>query len=78
MNYWPHEITVFKDYVRIDVQISTPGINFSDAWRKKVVMHYQNQEFYVVSVEDLILSKRAAGREVDLDDVQQLELKNNK
>jgi hypothetical protein len=25
-----HEITIFKDYVRIDVQTSTPGITFNE------------------------------------------------
>jgi hypothetical protein len=28
-----HEITVFKDWVRIDVQTVTPGLHFDDAWR---------------------------------------------
>lgn len=37
-------------------------------------MTYQNQEFYVVSRDDLIASKRAAGRQVDLEDVRLLEL----
>lgn len=27
-----HEITVFKDRVRIDVQTSTPGLVFEDGW----------------------------------------------
>lgn len=35
---------------------------------------YQNQEFYVVSKEDLIASKLAAGREIDLEDVRLLKL----
>ncbi len=71
-----NEITVFKDRVRIDVQTSTPGLRFDDAWRHRVTMVYNNQEFYVVSRNDLIASKRAAGRDVDLDDVQLLELDN--
>ncbi|HEX8845909.1 MAG TPA: DUF6036 family nucleotidyltransferase [Pyrinomonadaceae bacterium] len=69
-----HEITVFKDRVRIDVQTSTPGIKFEDAWRKKVIMTYQGQGFYVAAKEDLIASKRAAGREKDLEDVRMLEI----
>ena len=35
---------------------------------------YQHQMFFVVSREDLIASKRAAGRKVDLEDVRLLEL----
>ena len=69
-----HEITIFRDRVRIDVQTSTPGIKFEDAWQKKVTMTYQGQEFYVASKEDLIASKRAAGRKKDLEDVRMLEI----
>jgi hypothetical protein len=69
-----HEITVFKDWVRIDVQTSTPGLDFEVAWERREVMTYQEQDFYVVSKEDLIASKVAAGRERDLADVRLLKL----
>ena len=69
-----HEITIFRDRVRIDVQTSTPGIKFQDAWQKKMSMTYQGQEFYVAAKEDLIASKRAAGRDKDLEDVKMLEI----
>jgi hypothetical protein len=71
-----HEITVFKDWVRIDVQTSTPGLVFEMAWQRRETMTYQGQEFYVVSKADLIASKRAAGRERDLEDARLLELDN--
>ena len=69
-----NQITIFKDRVRIDVQISTPGLRFQDAWKRRNTMKYQGQAFYVASREDLISSKRAAGRDVDLEDVRLLEL----
>ncbi len=69
-----NEITIFKDRVRIDVQTSTPGLNFEDAWVRRNTMKYQGQLFYVASLEDLISSKRSAGRDVDLEDVRLLEL----
>ncbi len=69
-----NEITIFKDRVRIDVQISTPGLEFESAWDRKNTMKYQGQAFYVVSRDDLIKSKRAAGRDVDLEDIRLLEL----
>jgi hypothetical protein len=69
------EITIFKDRVRIDVQTSTPGLKFEKAWERRETMEYQNQIFYVASREDLIASKRASGRPVDLEDVRLLELK---
>lgn len=69
-----NEITVFKDKVRIDVQTITPGIEFADAWNKKVIMNYQGQDFYVLTKDDLISSKKASRRDVDLEDVRLLEL----
>ena len=72
-----NEITIFKDRVRIDVQLSTPGLQFEQSWSRKQTMRYQGQEFYVVSIEDLIRSKRAAGRDVDLEDIRLLELPND-
>ena len=69
-----HEITIFRDRVRIDVQTSTPGIEFEGAWQRKVSMTYQGQEFYVAAKEDVIASKRAAGRDKDLEDIRMLEV----
>ena len=57
-----NEITIFKDRVRIDVQTSTPGLSFQEAWKRRITMNYQGQEFFVVSKQDLISSKRAAWR----------------
>ena len=37
-------------------------------------MKYHGQLFYVASRKDLIVSKRASGRDVDLEDVRLLEL----
>jgi hypothetical protein len=69
-----NEITVFKDWVRIDVLTSAPGINFQEAWERRETMVYQDQIFYVVSKKDLISSKKALGRDVDREDVRLLEL----
>jgi|SRR6266403_5748742 hypothetical protein len=67
------EITIFTDRIRLDVQTSTPGIVFEDAWERRVTMNYKGQALEVVSLRDLIASKRAAGRDVDLQDVRMLE-----
>lgn len=67
------EITIFQDRIRIDVQITTPGLVFQEAWENRKSMSYRGQTLQVVSREDLINSKRAAGREVDLEDVRLLE-----
>lgn len=72
-----NEITIFKDRVRIDVQTSTPGLDFHEAWKRRERMNYEGQEFCVVSKKDLIASKRATGRSVDLEDVRLLELQDD-
>ncbi|HRO90856.1 MAG TPA: nucleotidyltransferase [Promineifilum sp.] len=69
-----HEITIFRDRVRIDVQTMTPGIAFAEAWSRKKTMTFQGQTFNVVSRDDLIASKLASGRPVDLEDVRLLRL----
>jgi predicted nucleotidyltransferase len=69
-----NEITVFDDRVRVDVQTSTPGIDFAGAWSRRETMTYGGQPFYVVSLPDLIASKLAAGRPRDLEDVRLLQV----
>src|SRR6266850_2005305 len=64
------EITIFTDRIRLDVQTSTPGIIFEEAWQRRVTMNYKGQVLEVVSLADLIASKRASGRDVDLEDVR--------
>jgi hypothetical protein len=69
-----HEITIFRDRIRIDVQTSTPGIEFLEAWENREILQYQNQHIYLLSKNDLIASKLASGREIDLEDVRILTL----
>ena len=69
-----NEITIFRDRVRVDVQTSTPGITFDDAWQRRKTLSYHGQEFFILSKQDLIASKRAAGRDVDIEDVRLLDL----
>ena len=68
-----NEITVFNDYVRVDVQTRTPGLNFDAAWERRATMTYQKQPFYVVGIADLLASKKAAGRPKDFEDVRILQ-----
>ena len=69
-----HEITIFQDRVRIDVQTMTPGLVFENAWENRETLDYQGQKFFIVSKSDLIASKKAAGRAVDLEDIRLLTL----
>ena len=67
-----NEVTMFNDRVRLDVQTATPGIDFDEAWANRETMTYEGNEFPVLSVPDLLKSKLAAGRPVDLQDVRML------
>ena len=69
-----YEITIFQDRLRLDVQTSTPGIVFSEAWARRTTVNYQDSKIFVLSKQDLILSKRSAGRDVDIEDVRLLEM----
>ena len=46
------------------------GVSFEQAWERRVTMNYRGQILEVISLGDLIASKRAAGRDVDLEDVR--------
>jgi predicted nucleotidyltransferase len=67
------EITIFNDRVRIDVQTSTPGLTFAEAWSRREILTFEGVDFPIASRPDIIASKRAAGRPIDLDDVKSLE-----
>ena len=68
-----HEITIFKDRVRLDVQTRTPGLLFDDAWAHRAERTIQDAVFWIASRDDLVQSKRASGRRIDLEDVRSLE-----
>jgi hypothetical protein len=51
-----HEITIFKDRVRVDVQTSTPGLHFPNAWENRETLQYHGQQFFILNRRDLINS----------------------
>ena len=55
-------------------EITMPGLSFADAWSHRKTVAFHGQDFFILSKEDLVRSKRAAGRPVDLEDVRLLEL----
>jgi len=67
-----HEITVFKDVLRIDVQTRTPGVEFPEAWLHRLERTVEGVRYWIVSRDHLIAMKQAAGRPKDLEDVRVL------
>jgi len=58
--------------VRVDVLMGIPGIQFEGCWNRRVVVEFDGMKVIFISKEDLIASKRAAGRPQDLIDVDLL------
>ena len=58
---------------RIDIITSIDGVNFDDAYSRSKIIDIEGICIHVLSIPDLIVNKRAAGRTKDLVDVEILE-----
>ena len=63
---------------RIDLLRSIPGVDFEEAFARRIEVDWGGVIVYVVAKEDLIGAKRAAGREKDLRDLRLLEGKSSR
>jgi predicted nucleotidyltransferase len=59
--------------VRVDVLKHVDGVEFEDAYLNRVEAHWDGVRVHLMGLEDLMASKRAAGREQDLLDLKALE-----
>jgi hypothetical protein len=59
--------------VRIDILTGIDGVEFSEAWARRVQTRFTDQAVSVLSIEHMIRNKRAAGRAQDLADLEWLE-----
>jgi hypothetical protein len=60
--------------VRVDILMGLTGLEFEPAWSRRVAGSYGEVAIHFLSIEDLIINKRAAGRPQDLLDVENLRL----
>ncbi|HQV93084.1 MAG TPA: hypothetical protein PLA27_05885 [Anaerolineales bacterium] len=58
--------------VRVDVLMGIPGIKFDECWDRRMEVDFDGLKAIFISKQDLILSKRAAGRPQDLIDADLL------
>ena len=58
---------------RIDIISAVDGLDYADAARRAVKMDVDGLEIKVVSLDDLIVNKRASGRPKDIADAMALE-----
>ena len=59
--------------VRVDILMGIPGVQFEDAWERRVEVQFDDIAVTIISKQDLILAKRASGRPQDLLDADALE-----
>jgi hypothetical protein len=59
--------------VRIDILVSIEGVQFEDAWTRRVERSLGDLTVPILSREDLVRNKRAAGRPQDRIDAKRLE-----
>jgi hypothetical protein len=59
-----------KPPLRVDILMSIDGVEFNDAWTRRVESVIGDVRAFFISKEDLIAAKTAAGRPQDLVDVQ--------
>lgn len=57
--------------VRIDILTHISGIRFAEAWKNRVESAFFGVPVYFISLSDLIINKRAAGRSSDLAHLEQ-------
>ncbi len=58
---------------RIDILTEISGVNFADAWDRRMSIEMDGCSMSVIGLEDLIENKRAAGRAKDIADVETLQ-----
>jgi hypothetical protein len=59
---------------RIDIMMQVKGLEFSKAWSRRNEAEFEDVSMLLVSREDLLISKTAAGRPQDLIDAERLRL----
>jgi hypothetical protein len=59
--------------LRIDILTSIDGVEFADAWPRRVSADLGGMKVPILSRDDLIRNKRAAGRPQDIADLARLE-----
>ncbi len=55
--------------VRVDILMSLTGLQFADAWTRRVEVDFEGVPTYFISLQDLITTKQALGRPQDVIDI---------
>ena len=58
---------------RIDILTTISGVEFTDAWKRRMTLEIEGVVVNVIGRQDLIANKRACGRPKDIADINELE-----
>lgn len=58
--------------VRIDIIMDIADCDFKRVWKDKTAIIYGKEKVYVIGLDDLMRSKKAAGRKIDEADLEKL------
>lgn len=64
--------------VRIDILTHISGVQFTPAWQNRVASTFFEVPVYFISLDDLIINKKAAGRTSDLEQLELFQDTSNK
>lgn len=65
-----NELTVFEDYMRVDIFTKAKGLDFLKAWDRRVIKAIAGVSVKFASLKDIILSKKASKRDIDKEDLK--------
>jgi predicted nucleotidyltransferase len=64
--------------VRIDILTTIDGVQFTNAWVRRVKSAFFGVPVHLISLDDLIANKRTAGRSSDLEHLEHIQKNNAK
>lgn len=65
-----NEISIFEDWLKLDVFTKVKGIEFKEIWPNRKVKYINSTSIKIISLDDLIKSKSASYRTVDSIDIK--------
>lgn len=58
--------------VRVDIMMGIPGLEFTEAWKKKSVALFDGIKVNIIGIKELIKSKKKTKRQIDAGDLESL------
>ena len=65
-----NEVSIFNDYIRLDILTKPRALDFDKVWKRRVVKHIKGVGINLASIDDIIICKQAVGRRIDKEDIK--------